>query len=179
MRKHPLLAFATAVSTIPLSLFGTAGTVAAITTHTSSITQAPSVTASSTAGARHSRRHRRKVHAATAASNRARHAVLAHVTAHLSAQSLLKRGAKVRIFVPLGGAWAQLRNCESGGNYTENSGNGYYGAYQFSLSTWESLGLGGLPSQAAPAAQDAAAIRLQVRAGWRSWPMCSWILNLS
>jgi hypothetical protein len=175
MRKHPLLAFATAVSTIPLSLFGTAGTVAAITTHTSSTTQATPATTSAAVGARHARRHRRKAHAATAASRRVRHVITAHVTA----QSLLKRGARVRIFVPLGGAWAQLRNCESGGNYTENSGNGYYGAYQFSLSTWNSLGLGGVPSQAAPAAQDAAAVRLQVRAGWRSWPMCSWTLNLS
>jgi hypothetical protein len=98
---------------------------------------------------------------------------------HATAQSLIKKSANAKLFVPLSGVWAQLRNCESDGNYSENSGNGYYGAYQFSLPTWDSLGLGGLPSQAAPAAQDAAAVRLQIRGGWRQWPMCSWVLNLS
>ena len=75
-------------------------------------------------------------------------------------------------------AWAQLRMCESGDNYGADTGNGYYGAYQFSLSTWQSLGYGGLPSQAAPAEQDAAAQRLFDRAGWSPWPVCSVELGL-
>ena len=56
-----------------------------------------------------------------------------------------------------------LRQCESGDNYRDDTGNGYYGAYQFSLGTWRSLGLGGLPSQASPAQQDQAAQDLQAR----------------
>ena len=49
-----------------------------------------------------------------------------------------------------GGVWASLRQCESGGNYADNTGNGYYGAYQFALGTWHGLGYSGLPSAASP-----------------------------
>lgn len=52
-----------------------------------------------------------------------------------------------------------LRTCESGGNYSDNTGNGYYGAYQFSLGTWERLGYSGLPSSAPPSVQDSAIVR--------------------
>ncbi len=79
---------------------------------------------------------------------------------------------------PAGGAWAELRQCESGGNYAENTGNGYYGAYQFALATWNGLGFSGLPSQASPATQDAAAAELQARSGWGQWPACSRKLGL-
>jgi hypothetical protein len=72
----------------------------------------------------------------------------------------------------------RLRVCESGDNYAEDTGNGYYGAYQFALSTWESLGYSGLPSEAAPAVQDQAARRLQAEDGWRPWPACSAMLGL-
>ncbi|WP_131765153.1 transglycosylase family protein [Candidatus Protofrankia californiensis] len=68
--------------------------------------------------------------------------------------------------------WAELRQCESGGNYTVNTGNGYYGAYQFALSTWQGLGYTGLPSGASPATQDEAALRLAVRSGFGQWPIC-------
>jgi hypothetical protein len=79
---------------------------------------------------------------------------------------------------PAGGVWAALRQCESGGNYRDDTGNGYYGAYQFSLATWRGLGLGGLPSAATPAVQDLAAHRLEVRSGWGQWPVCSRRLHL-
>lgn len=77
-----------------------------------------------------------------------------------------------------GGVWAELRDCESGGDYAEDSGNGFYGAYQFSLATWEGLGFSGLPSQAPPAVQDQAAQELQARSGWGQWPGCSAKLGL-
>jgi hypothetical protein len=67
----------------------------------------------------------------------------------------------------------KLRRCESGGRYGANSGNGYYGAYQFSAGAWRSLGYGGLPHEASPETQDEAARRLQARGGWRQWPACS------
>ena len=68
---------------------------------------------------------------------------------------------------------AKLRSCESGGNYSINTGNGYYGAYQFALQTWHSLGYAGRPDQASPATQDAAVRQLQARSGWGQWPACS------
>ena len=79
---------------------------------------------------------------------------------------------------PSAGVWAELRQCESSDNYADNTGNGYYGAYQFSEATWESLGLGGLPSDAPPSVQDAAAQRLQASRGWGQWPVCSRRLGL-
>lgn len=75
-------------------------------------------------------------------------------------------------------AFSRLRQCESGGNYSINTGNGYYGAYQFALGTWYSLGYSGLPSSASPATQDEAAARLLARSGWGQWPACSRMLGL-
>ena len=69
--------------------------------------------------------------------------------------------------------WARLRRCEAGGDYRRNSGNGYYGAYQFAAATWRSLGYPGLPHQAPPEVQDEAAQKLQRRSGWGQWPACS------
>jgi flagellar biosynthesis GTPase FlhF len=75
--------------------------------------------------------------------------------------------------------FASLRQCESGDNYSDNTGNGYYGAYQFSASTWQGLGYSGLPSDASPAQQDQAAQQLQAARGWSPWPSCSAQLGLS
>ncbi len=79
---------------------------------------------------------------------------------------------------PSGGVWAELRWCESRDNYADDTGNGYYGAYQFSLQTWEGIGYSGLPSNAPPAVQDQAAQRLQARSGWGQWPACAAHLGL-
>lgn len=71
--------------------------------------------------------------------------------------------------VPVGSDLAtwllKLRECESGGNYQENTGNGYYGAYQFSIGTWQRLGLSGLPSSAPPSVQDQAIVENTNRSG--------------
>ena len=80
---------------------------------------------------------------------------------------------------PSGDPFAALRQCESGGDYTTDTGNGFYGAYQFDAQTWHSLGLSGLPSQAAPGTQDSAAQSLQAQRGWEPWPACSASLGLS
>ncbi|MGD0082092.1 MAG: transglycosylase family protein [Acidimicrobiales bacterium] len=79
---------------------------------------------------------------------------------------------------PTGGVWYELRVCESSDNYAEDTGNGFYGAYQFSLSTWYGLGFTGLPSDASPATQDRAAAELQAESGWGQWPSCSAQLGL-
>jgi hypothetical protein len=78
----------------------------------------------------------------------------------------------------LAGKFAALRNCESSGDYQDNTGNGYYGAYQFALATWLGLGETGLPSSAPPSVQDAAAYALYRQDGWVPWPACSAILGL-
>ncbi len=83
------------------------------------------------------------------------------------------RSAVRGLAVPTGDVWARLRQCESGGRYTTNTGNGFYGAYQFHPRTWRTLGLPGLPHQAPPEMQDEAARRLQARSGWGQWPVCS------
>ena len=69
--------------------------------------------------------------------------------------------------------WARLRHCESGGRYDINTGNGFFGAYQFVLSTWRGLGYSGMPHHAPPEMQDEAARKLQARSGWGQWPVCS------
>lgn len=78
-----------------------------------------------------------------------------------------------------GGVWQQLRECESGNNYQENSGNGFYGAYQFSQQTWSGLGYPGRPDLEPPAIQNQAAIQLQAEAGWGQWPACAAALGLT
>ncbi len=78
---------------------------------------------------------------------------------------------------PSPAALAALRQCESGGNYSDNTGNGYYGAYQFSLSTWQRLGFSGIPSDSPPQVQDQAATML-AGGGWYAWPECALVLGL-
>jgi uncharacterized protein YabE (DUF348 family) len=68
--------------------------------------------------------------------------------------------------------WAALANCESGGNPAENTGNGFYGMYQFTLSTWQSLGGTGYPNQASAAEQTDLAELLYERSGAGQWPVC-------
>jgi peptidoglycan hydrolase-like protein with peptidoglycan-binding domain len=65
-----------------------------------------------------------------------------------------------------------VRACESGGNYSTNTGNGFYGAYQFDQQTWSGLGYSGSPSSASPATQDAAAQKLYSQRGTSPWPVC-------
>lgn len=68
-------------------------------------------------------------------------------------------------------ALGRLRSCE--GSYTSNTGNGYYGAYQFDIQTWG--GYQGYPHAAAapPAIQDQKAWETYQRRGWQPWPSCS------
>ncbi len=65
--------------------------------------------------------------------------------------------------------WAALAKCESGGNPRAVNPSGYYGLYQFSLSTWRSVGGSGNPADAAPAEQTARAQMLFNKAGAGQW----------
>lgn len=66
---------------------------------------------------------------------------------------------------------ACIRSWEQGaGGYATDTGNGFYGAYQFTLSTWRSVGGAGNPADASAAEQDARAWRLYLREGLSPWP---------
>lgn len=69
--------------------------------------------------------------------------------------------------------WDRLAQCESGGNWSINTGNGYYGGLQFSLSSWRAVGGSGYPHQASKSEQIARAERLQTIQGWGAWPACT------
>jgi hypothetical protein len=70
-------------------------------------------------------------------------------------------------------AWDRLAQCESGGNWAANTGNGYYGGIQFSLSSWQAVGGTGRPDQASRETQIAMGQRLWNQGGWSHWPACS------
>jgi hypothetical protein len=75
--------------------------------------------------------------------------------------------------VASGSVWDKIAACESGGNWSINTGNGFYGGLQFTLSTWRGYGGSGMPNQASRAAQIAVAKRIQAAQGWGAWPACT------
>ncbi len=82
---------------------------------------------------------------------------------------------------PTSGVWQALAQCESGGNWSINTGNGYYGGLQFSASSWAAAGgtrYAALPHLATPAQQIATAEVLRSNGGWGHWPACSSRLGL-
>ncbi len=75
--------------------------------------------------------------------------------------------------------WDALAQCESGGNWAINTGNGYYGGLQFSLSTWQSYGGAGYPHQQSREYQISIAEKVRAATGgYGSWPHCSQSLGL-
>lgn len=76
-----------------------------------------------------------------------------------------------------GDVWEALARCESGMT-NANTGNGYYGYFQFSASTWHSVGGSGLPTDHGYEEQLSRAQALQARSGWGQWPGCSRRLGL-
>ena len=78
-----------------------------------------------------------------------------------------------------GSTWDALAQCESGGNWAINTGNGYYGGLQFNLGTWQANGGAGNPASASREAQIAVAERVLASQGWGAWPACSAKLGLS
>ena len=68
--------------------------------------------------------------------------------------------------------WAQVRFCESRDNYDIDTGNSFYGAYQFNLQTWVGVGGSGNPADAPPQEQDARARYLYGLRGGQPWPLC-------
>ena len=72
--------------------------------------------------------------------------------------------------------WDRLANCESGGNWHSNTGNGFYGGLQFSSSTWAGYGGHRYARQASGASriqQVRIAEKVKRAQGWGAWPVCS------
>ena len=75
--------------------------------------------------------------------------------------------------------WDQLAQCEAGGNWATNTGNGYYGGLQFSLGTWQAYGGSGLPSNNSRETQIAIATKVRdASGGYGAWPACAASLGL-
>lgn len=110
---------------------------------------------------------------------------VANVVVSPARNAVLRVGAKPGTEVPpvrAGATWDALARCEAGGNWSINTGNGYYGGVQFDHNTWERNG--GL--RYAPRAdlatreeQIAVAEVTRARQGWGAWPTCSGRLGAS
>ncbi len=77
--------------------------------------------------------------------------------------------------------WERLAQCESGGRWHINTGNGYYGGLQFSSPTWKAYGgrkFARNAHRAAKREQIVVAERVRRSQGWGAWPSCSRIIGL-
>ncbi len=97
--------------------------------------------------------------------------------------AIMRVGTKERVaatnFASGSTVWDQLAQCESGGNWAANTGNGYYGGLQFNLSTWHSYGGSGYPNQNSRETQIAIATKVRdASGGYGAWPACSQSLGL-
>ena len=106
-----------------------------------------------------------------------RTSVLAEKTLTKSIDEVIRVGTKATssgtgLNLARAAMWDRIARCESGGNWSINTGNGYYGGLQFSLSTWNSVGgrdFAASPNQASRAEQITVANRLYAKAGLAPW----------
>jgi hypothetical protein len=83
------------------------------------------------------------------------------------------RSLRERLAAPTASPTMQaIAQCESGGNPATDTGNGFYGKYQFTLQTWQAVGGTGNPAQASEAEQDRRAAALYAQSGPSPWPVC-------
>ncbi len=99
----------------------------------------------------------------------------APVSAGPAAPAVPARASSPAPASPGGVNWAAIAACESGGNWSASTGNGFYGGLQFTEQTW--LGYGGgryapSASQATPAQQIAVAQQVLAGQGIGAWPVC-------
>jgi len=71
-----------------------------------------------------------------------------------------------------GAQWDAVAQCESGGNYAINTGNGFSGGFQFTPSTWSAFGGQGAPQNATKDQQIQVAERVLAGQGKGAWPVC-------
>jgi hypothetical protein len=74
--------------------------------------------------------------------------------------------------------WDRLAQCESTGNWSINTGNGFSGGLQFTPSTWRAFGGQGAAHNASREQQIAVAEKVLAAQGWGAWPACSAKLGL-
>lgn len=113
-----------------------------------------------------------KVQAAIAAAPQALQTAPQQTAYHSSASAAV---------VPSGSVWDGLAQCESGGNWAINTGNGFYGGLQFDYNTWLNNGGGAYAERADLATRDqqiAIASKVQAARGWSPWPACASKLGL-
>ena len=104
-------------------------------------------------------------------------------TASIVAGMTLAGAAAVGFSAPAQAAteetWDRLASCESTNRWDINTGNGFYGGLQFTLSSWAAVGGEGYPHHASKAEQIMRAEKLQDLQGWGAWPLCSKKLGLT
>ena len=96
-------------------------------------------------------------------------------------------GAAAAIMAPTASAapdsdWDRLAQCEAGGNWHINTGNGFYGGLQFNPQTWQANGGGEFAATADQASREqqiVVAERVLASQGWGAWPACSASLGLN
>ena len=104
---------------------------------------------------------------------------VANVIITPSVDGVLRVGTKPGTEVPPvsnGGIWDALSQCEAGGNWAINTGNGYFGGVQFDQNTWERQGGLRYAARADLATREeqiAIAEVTRARQGWGAWPVCS------
>ena len=105
---------------------------------------------------------------------------LIHVTAaerrEAAQAEILDRGASLPPGFPGTSIWDTLSQCEAGGDWTADTGNGFYGGLQFTKSTWLAHGGGRyapFANYASREQQIAIAQRVLSTQGWVAWPACS------
>jgi Transglycosylase-like domain len=112
------------------------------------------------------------------AARRAAHRAAALAAQHQARQAHRTPSATSAPAQPSGatpsGVWACIAQHESGGNPAANTGNGFYGAFQFTVASWQAVGgPSGLPSSYPLSVQLHYAEVLQARSGWGNWPVTS------
>ncbi|AGP31289.1 resuscitation-promoting factor [Corynebacterium terpenotabidum] len=98
---------------------------------------------------------------------------------------VVRRGTKPTSSAPAvadGSVWDQLAQCEAGGNWAINTGNGFSGGLQFTPSTWAAYGGTEYAPEAYMATREeqiAVAEKVQAGQGWGAWPACTASMGLS
>jgi len=95
--------------------------------------------------------------------------IVSIATIHDRADTVFER---TRRHEPTAEQWRKLRECESTETYAIDTGNTFYGAYQFTWETWSTVGGQDNPAHAPPAEQDARARLLFADRGRQPWPLC-------
>jgi resuscitation-promoting factor RpfA len=102
--------------------------------------------------------------------------VVARSTAGATAFALPLVGMATAADAATDGQWDNVAQCESGGNWHINTGNGYYGGLQFTQGTWVNYGGAAFASRADLATREeqiSIANKVQQSQGWGAWPVCS------